>query len=266
LPESHRPHYEIRQAVAGDAARYGPLSRVLPAALLAAITVIGIGRNRWRGRELDERAKRLNQFRDRLVAYIDSQGKDAQAYAELTATVERLQREAGSAAVVSRYRPAYRDEVYHNFEILINILPSLHREVSAGGLRIDERLIREYVTILDSTLNRYAGRLREWAEQLDRDALNPLVWFREGIRALLLLPTFLLRSLGLWPRGWSPSVGSSGLFQVISAIVSFVFLVAALVQIVTGWDATLEKLRAWGIPVFVSDSTVSATAGPDRWY
>ena len=65
--------------------------------------MIGIGRNRWRGRQLEERAKRLREFRKRLTAYIASQGRDGQAYAEVTARVERMQRDVGTAAIAALY-------------------------------------------------------------------------------------------------------------------------------------------------------------------
>ena len=110
-------------------------------------------------------------------------------------------------------------------------------------------------------LNRYAGRLQEWGEQFDRDVTNPLVWFREGIRALLPAPTFVLRSLGLWPAGRSAALVHSGLFRITLAIVGAIVLAAALVQIVTRWDATLAKLQGWGLPI------PTAPAPPEqRWF
>ena len=52
-------------------------------------------------------------------------------------------------------------------------------------------------------------------------------------------------------------MASSRVFRLISAIVSVIVLAAALVQIVTGWDATLRTLRAWGLPIHLSEPTKS---------
>ena len=112
--------------------------------------------------------------------------------------------------------------------------------------------------MIDDVLNKYAGRLQEWGEQLDREAANPVVWFREGVQTLLLLPAFVLRSLGLLPASSSVTTGLLG--RIVSGIVSLVVLVAALVQIVSGWDSTLAKLRQWGIW-----PSAHSTVAPTRW-
>ena len=237
------------------------MSRSLAALILLGISLVGIARLRWRASQLNDRTQRLNDFRRELVAYLGSQGKDHQAYASLTAKVERMQREAGSTAIASLYRPPFQNVAHRDYELLVNILPTLHSTITNVRWGLDEDRIRHYVDILDGVLNRYAGRLQEWGEQFGRDASNPLIWFREGIRALLLAPAFVLRSLGLWPESRSAALVHSGVFRVASAIMAFVVLAAGLVQIVTGWDATLAKLRDWGL------SIPTAPAPPEqRWF
>jgi hypothetical protein len=129
---------------------------------------------------------------------------------------------------------------------------------------LDEKTIAHYVGMVDDALNRYGGRLMEWPEQLDRDRINPLVWFREGIRAVILTPGFVLQSLGLWFGRPSRSLVPSTFTRVLSAIVSVIVLAAAVVQIVTGWDATLDRLRSWGFPVPDSHSIPTARTPPAK--
>ena len=178
-----------------------------------------------------------------------SRGKDGQAYAELTTKLERMQREAGSVAVLGVFRPRFENVEYRNYPIIENVVPRLQQRIITFGWGGSEDWIRQHVTMVDDALNRYSGRLDEWHEQLLKDQSNPLVWFREGVRALLLTPAFLLRSLGLWPESWAAPPGTSSIFRFLSGLFALVALVAALVEIVSGWGDAMAQLREWGVPL-----------------
>jgi hypothetical protein len=215
--------------------------------VLLGLTALGRLRLQERWRQLDARLGLLGEFRQHYSAYIDSKGQNGQAFAELMNRVERMQRDAGTAAIYASFRPAWSDHAYINYEVFSNALPALRVRLENPGWQVDETSVRQYVNIIDDSLNRYAGRLQGSVAQIEKDARNPLVWFREGVGALLLAPAFILRSLGALPARRSAPVTTNWPLRILSAIVSVILFVSTVVTILSGWEATLRQLKDWGI-------------------
>jgi hypothetical protein len=98
-------------------------------------------------------------------------------------------------------------------------------------------------------LLRYSGGLKEFESDLRRELKNPLIWFREAVRALLSAPLVALRELGVLSPALSSSILGSGLVKVGSGVIALITLIAALVQILTGWGSVVALVDKWrGLP------------------
>ncbi len=76
---------------------------------------------------------------------------------------------------------------------------------------------------------------------MKRDLRNPIVWFREGVAVILLLPVRLLRSLGLLSESGSASVARSALFRLVAGLVALIGLLASFIELVLGRSQRLQR-------------------------
>jgi hypothetical protein len=198
--------------------------------------MVGLVITRRRLTTIRDRRVFLGEFADRFMRYVGSAGQDEAVYVELTQRVVRMQRELGGHGVMGMYRPPFANYAVHDYPILLNMLPEYRTAANDWALKSQAN---QYSSTIRDVLVRYSGALEEAELDALRAARNPLVWFREGVRAAVALPFRLLGSLGiLSPAATSGIVGSS-LVRVASGFVALVTLVAGCVQIITGWDATI---------------------------
>jgi hypothetical protein len=97
--------------------------------------------------------------------------------------------------------------------------------------------------LIGETLGRYFGLSADLIRERQRELRNPLVWFREGVRALLLWPVQLLESLGLGSGSRTASLARSSAFQTISGAVAVISFVASVIEILLGWEQTVDAVR-----------------------
>ena len=104
--------------------------------------------------------------------------------------------------------------------------------------------------LVGETLVRYMGWSADQIGNKRRELRNPVVWLREGVAALLLLPVWFLRSLGLLSPSRSGRLARSALFRLLTGVVALLGLLSALVTIILGWRLALEVLRRFLAHVF----------------
>jgi hypothetical protein len=166
-----------------------------------------------------------------------SSGQDLAAYTRLTEKSARMQRELGAFGR-GTYRPAYANYLMHDYEIVLNMLPDLHANLS------NEVLARSVgtqgqINTLQEVMIRHRGVLLELRDALTRDLKNPVVWLREGVRFILELPARILRDLGLLSDTRLSAITESRTLKVLAAIGAIAAFVASLATIVGEWDALI---------------------------
>jgi hypothetical protein len=155
-----------------------------------------------------------------------------------------MQRELGGHGIMAMFKPPFANVEYRDYQVVVNMLPEYRQ--AAGDFILQRNQAPQYASAIRDVLVRYSGVLSEAQEDVRGELRNPLVWFREGVRAILATPVKVLENFGILTPETSATVTASRLLRVASGVVALVGLIAALVQIVTGWDATLAFLRRHG--------------------
>ncbi len=198
---------------------------------------------RRRVSRVKDRQEFLEEFASRFMRYVSGGGSDEALYTELTQRVNRMQREVGRVGVMALYQPPFASYGFRDYQILLNMLPEYRR--AANDAILQRSQAPQFASMIRDVLVRYSGSLQEHEEEVRADSRNPLVWFREGVRAVLSVPLLTLRELGVLSPSRSASLLTSGVLKVGTGILALVTLIASLVQIVTGWDAVISVLNKW---------------------
>lgn len=206
--------------------------------------LIGLAMLIRRGVQLSEREAFANEFADKLLSYIKSGGQDGVAYGWLVHRSNKMQIQLGSDGIMALYRPPYATQQYRNFPILLNILPELRRTFGDEVLSRGD-LSHQYSMLLNETLTRHAGTLSDLREDLTRSIKNPIIWLREGVRALIALPLSLLGWLGVLSEMTISRMTGSKFFEGLSGLAAVVGFASAVMGIAVGWHEFVQLVTAW---------------------
>ena len=190
----------------------------------------------WRAlmRLVDERAE-VDRYIQVFTRYMNSAGTDGQAYGELIERSLRVQDLLGGVGFMAQYMAPFGRYSVPNYQIVLNGVPAMRRdfEVLTSGRSDHGQLVGE-------TLVRYMGWSADRIREKQRELRNPVAWFREGVAAVLLVPLWLFRSLGLLSGTRADRVAASPLFRLITGLVALVGLIGSIFTIVLGWSAMKE--------------------------
>jgi len=218
------------------------IDRIIPLFILIALFVLGFFLVRRRLLHVLERRAFLHEFADRFARYVESGGRNDVLYAELTERVGRMQRELGGYGVMASYRPPFANYAHRNYQVVINMLPEYRQAATQWRM---ESQAAQYASAIRDVLLRYSGTLGELEDNAWKDLRSPVVWFRESVRAILASPFQLLTSLGILSSSIGAGLIGSGILRVASGLVALIALFAGIVQIITGWDATVAFVMKW---------------------
>jgi hypothetical protein len=99
--------------------------------------------------------------------------------------------------------------------------------------------------MLQETLVRHLGTLSDRRELLARSIKNPIIWLREGVRALIALPLSILGWLGVLSERAVGRITGSKIFGGLSGLAGAVGFVSAVMGVVLGWDKFAQLVTVW---------------------
>ena len=185
-----------------------------------------------------------DEFMHKLKTYVESNGRDNEPYAWLTHRSSKMQKILGAYGVYASYRPPYSDFQFQNYPVILNMLPELRKTLENDVLSRGD-LAHQYAVTLQETILRYVGVLEDKESELFKSIRNPVIWFREGIRIIVALPLSILEWLGALSDKTVSALISSKAFRLITAFISLVGFVSAVMGIVLGWNQFQSMLRGW---------------------
>lgn len=177
----------------------------------------------------------------KLKEYISSGGRDSESYSWLTQKSTVMQRQLGRSGIMAAYRPPFANFQYQNYPILLNMLPDLRNSL-ADSYALG-RLADQYGATLQEVMIRHIGEVDEIETDQRKLLKNPFIWLREGIRALLSSPIYLLQWFGLISETATDRVVGNFIFRFISSFVVLVGFIGSVISIVVGWDQFVGILR-----------------------
>jgi hypothetical protein len=217
-------------------------SRYIPILGIALVMAIGFFKTLAYYRALKKRRDFVSEFSDKFVEFANKPDFDGKLYYWLTHNSVAVQSELGPLGIVT-YKPPAAGYMIQNYQIVVNLLPELRREKTENRLFRNDEIHREYASMCLDVLVRYLGVIDRWLQGAKGELQNPLIWLRQGVQAILLLPAYILHWFGLLGAAAIGTLTRNILVKGISAIVAIVGLLSGLVTIIVGWDQSIRIIE-----------------------
>ena len=206
---------------------------------LALVSAIG-----FIGKLLSYRSNRKERvfaldFNSRLRQYMDSGGKNHEAYSWLLHRSNKMQIQMGASGIMASYRPPYANHQYNNYPIILNMLPELRRTLKNDVLSRGDLASSYASTLLESTI-RHIGVIDDQGDVLAAELRNPFIWFANGVKILLATPVRILGWIGVLGEAGVYFLTSNALFKAFAALATLIGLVSSVIGIVTGWEQFIQ--------------------------
>jgi len=202
--------------------------------ILIVIALIGWLQLIYKSRRVNKKEKFAVEYLNKFKKYIESQGKDNDAYGWMIYESVKMQRQLGILGIMLNYKPPGANYMHKNYQVLMNMLPELHRTLNSD-LLVFSRLVSDYGQVLQEMLVRHLGVLNEDRNDIKSEMQNPFKAFRSGIQFVLLLPAYIVNWFGLTTDSLLWRLSRNTLFKIISGIVAIVGFISAVVSLVLGW-------------------------------
>lgn len=224
------------------------MDRLIVILSIVALSVIGVARIVVQLRSLGKKLEFVHEYLEKLKAYVEGHGADREAYGWMIHRSNKMQNQLGTGGIMAAYRPPFANYQYTNYPILLNMLPELRRAYEDSLL--SNNLAHQYATTIQEVLIRHAGTLEDRREAHLNQLRNPLIWFREGVRAVIAFPLSVLSWAGVLSVRAVGAITQSATFNVISGLVGLLTLLSAIMSIALGWQEFVKLVNAWWPKVF----------------
>jgi hypothetical protein len=213
--------------------------RLILVLLLIIIFLIGFYKI-WKRKIVNlNNIKFASDFLKNLQSFYNSQGKDSSIYSWLINRSPKMQSIMGDFGVLSSYQPPYKNIVFNNYQIISNMIPELNKEYYDLSMTTS-RIINMVFDTIQESIMRYIGNSEDIIEIRKKQLKNPILWFKEGIGAIILFPIITLNLFGLLSNQLIDSLSNNVIVKLIIFIVGLVGFVASIVTITIGWPGFIN--------------------------
>ncbi|MDF1611111.1 hypothetical protein, partial [Stygiobacter electus] len=176
-------------------------------------------------------------FLEKYTNYIKSKGESDEDYVWLTLRAERMQNQLGSSGVMN-YKMAGSLKFISNYPIILNFLPEIRNEFSDGY--INKSNFEFTINTVRDTLLRHIGFIEDTKKDYDKQIVNSLAWFRNGVLLIVLFPIKILNQFGLLSNLSYSKVKSSKIFKILASLISIIGFVSSIMSIILGWNEFIK--------------------------
>ncbi|WP_421938295.1 hypothetical protein [Pedobacter sp.] len=204
---------------------------------ISAIALTGLITLILRHRRNVEGLNFTQSFRENYMQFVSayhSNTFDSEKYSWLTMNVNRMQNELGVLGIMDYVAPLQRYRV-PRYQLVINTLPKFR----TGTIEPFD------INAVDDCLLRQIGYVDERLRLSLKEMINPVIWFRSGVRAIIGLPLSVLEWIGLLQPNAVSTITHSFLYKLVTAVIALISLVSGVVTIIIGYEQTLSQLRRW---------------------
>lgn len=220
------------------------MSRLFIILGVLAVLAIGVYKLLTRRKRLIEKEKFSIEYLTRVRKYLDSRGRDGDAYGWLIHQSVKMQSYMGQLGLID-FKPPASNYYIKNYQLILNGVSELKRAFAEDQFFTTIKLADEYGSMLTESIVRYHGVLDEGLKDVARELRNPFILFREGVQTILSLPFYILDWLGLGGNVVMNSTIGRLFIRVLTGIVSIIAFVSAVVSLFVGWGSFLNILEKY---------------------
>ena len=219
------------------------MDRIIAVTIVIILLIVGLVRLFRRVKHVGEKIKSANEFYNKFSLYLKSQGEDSEIYAWLIQKSPKIQSEMGAYGYLDSFRPPYANYVIRNYQIIVNIIPEIRRELQDDSYLRNVQALNEYGALVQESLLRHLGVLSDKQEIEKQRLKNPIIWLSEGVSWVLLFPISVLSWVGLIGETIVRKITLNPLFKMIAGILTILGGFSTLMTIVVGWDSFINALN-----------------------
>ncbi|MFC5735892.1 hypothetical protein [Cytobacillus gottheilii] len=202
--------------------------------------IVRVGRTQ--SKNLEEAYEYLNKFREYGNSLIKD-NEDYQVYEWLTMRGPKMQAKVGELGIAKGFIPPFSNIQYNTYQIIVNALPTL-RDEARDPMRsynsLQNKIVHNYLTMIDDVLLRYIGRLENRLEDVRTQLKNPFIWLREGVQFFVQIPILLLYWSGLIKYTTYYRFSNNFIIKFINFLIILIGLGSSIITIVTGYNPFME--------------------------
>lgn len=211
--------------------------------IIFLISLIGWLRLFYGRRRISGKAKFAQEYLNKFRQYIESRGRDNESYSWMIYESVKMQNQLGILGIMSGYSPPGSNYVYNQYQVLLNMLPSLHGILNSELLSTSF-VAPGYIQTIQEVIVRHLGVLGGEIKDIQSEINNPLKAFRSGIQLILLLPFNVVHWFGLATKNFLWRLSRSLLFKIISGIAALITFISAIISIAVGWKAFVNIVKS----------------------
>lgn len=189
-------------------------------------------------KEIDKKINMIRAFIEKLTYYIRSKGEDNTIYDWLTMQSDLVQSYLGEIGILQVFQPDSSPFIFTDEPLIPSLLPQLKNAVLGRNIKA-----KDHFDSIRQVLVRYIGILLTQKEDLLGKKHNPILWYVEGIKSLLIIPFLILNWVGLISSKGFSNIQRSCLFNLISTIVDIISLIASIITIYVEWDNIIHWIK-----------------------
>jgi len=214
---------------------------------LFSILIIGFIRVRSKYNQTKQKESFTQEFLGKLHVYISSRGSNLAAYTYLIMHSNKMQDYLGILGICN-YRPPFANHIHRNYPIILNLLPELNRcfqdnSLAGTNFTFQHDIANYNISTLQEVLLRYLGELNEKTNEDHRLLKNPIIWFREGVQMILILPIQLLNWLGIVSIPVFKKISQSFVVKILSSIIVLMGIFSSVIEITLGWNEFIAWVK-----------------------
>jgi len=239
---------DLLKAVTDDteANKFNP-EKLIIIGIIIFILILGLIKLLNKKSDYSESSNFSKEFINQLQKYLKSGGKDLETYTWLIHRSPKMQNEMDSDGILNVYRPPFRNIVFNNYQIIVNMIPELKVEFESemNQLLSNSKIVNQLGNMIQESIIRHLGILEDYEKNLEKSLKNPMIWFREGIKSIVVLPFTLLYWLGIFTKSKLNSIFNNFIIKILSSLVTIIGFIGAIMTIFLGWEKFLNLIKGF---------------------
>lgn len=223
------------------------MQKLYPIFVVIALCIIGFLRVtlslRKTVKEQEFAIEFLNKYRE-FSNKLFQNNIDGELYQWLKLNGTKMQKQISVRGISCDYKPAGANYIVKGYQMILNGISNLLMEYRQfGDLGFGRNMLQDEATLIDDTLLTYMGGLESEYDQGVSEVKNPLIWFREGVRTIVVMPISIMYWSGLIQYRTYSILANNFLVKLIAFLVALVGLIGSIVTIVTGYEPFLKIIN-----------------------
>jgi hypothetical protein len=214
--------------------KFYPLLTVITLCVIGVLKVVVSFRNTVKEQEFAiEFLNKYREFLKKLFQY----NVDGELYQWLKLNGLKMQKRINVRGISCGYKPAGANYIFKDYQLILNGISNLLTEYRQfGDSCFGKNMMRDEATMIDDLLLTYIGELESEYDYGLSEVKNPLIWFREGVRTIVVMPISFLYWSGLIHYRTYSILANNFLVKLITFFIAFIGLIGSIVTIVTGYE------------------------------